>query len=172
MEKYWIVDKDRKLVLSNEDIRTEEDLVLFIPSKKISYFLKYTTLHEKKGKIKIHGNELFDLSEVEILSIPELAKREAYKDFNPEFDVLWFSNIEETLPDPYSTLNLPPIMSVTCLYLIKSPNGYMLTKADHQRKRTWLWRSRATCGLPGWIRMLSAWWRSPPAANMPSSDFP
>jgi hypothetical protein len=134
MEKYWIVDENKKLILSDEDIRPKEDFVLFIPKKKRSYFLKYSTMYNHKGKIKMYGGETYTLDEVEILDIKELSQKEMFKNFNERVDVLWFSNIEETLPNPY-VMPLPPLMQVACTYLVKYPNGYMLTKEDHQRKR-------------------------------------
>ena len=90
MEKYWIVDENKKLILSDEDIRPKKDLVLFIPKKKRSYFLKYSTMYNCKGKIKMYGGETYNLDEVEILDIKELSKKEMFKDFNEKTDTMVF----------------------------------------------------------------------------------
>ena len=82
----------------------------------------------------MHGGDIYSLDEVEVLDSKELSQKEPFKDFNERLDILWFSNIEDSLPDPY-TMHLPPLMQVACTYLIKYPNGFMLTKEDHQRKR-------------------------------------
>lgn len=135
-KKYWIVNEEsRKMELSDEPRRPKSDWFLFSSKRNTTCILKYTDLPDHNGRIMIFG-ELYLPEEVELLTLKELRKKPVYSDFNEEKDILWFSDIEDTLPNPWlSRPDLPPIIWITCAQIIKYPNGYMLPKQDHQKKR-------------------------------------
>ena len=134
MSKYWIVGKDKKLKLSNERIPSEEELYLYDEKTNMVTSLKYTVLKDYNGKIKPFGKAISPEDAV-ILNLEELRKKPLFEDFDEDRDILWFaSGFEDSLPDPY-TVKLPPIVKVTCVQIIKYPNGYMLPKEEHQKKR-------------------------------------
>lgn len=134
MNKYWIVGKDKKFKLSDERIPSEEELYLYDEKSNIITSLKYTVLQDFNGKIKPFGKAI-NPEDAVILNLEELRKKPLFEDFDEDKDILWFaSGYEDSLPDPYM-VKLPPIVKVTCAQIVKYPNGYMLPKEEHQKKR-------------------------------------
>lgn len=134
MSKYWVVNKDRKLELSEEKIFPKEELFLYDSKTNMVTLLRYTELKDFNGKIKPFGKSM-DPKDAVILTLEELRKKPLFEDYDEEKDILWFaSGFEDALPDPYA-MELPPIVKVTCAQIVKYPNGYMLPKEEHQKKR-------------------------------------
>nr|DAR75081.1 MAG TPA: hypothetical protein [Caudoviricetes sp.] len=134
--KYWVVnEKEKKLELSDVPKRPKDNWFLYSKNTKMTCILKYSDIIDHNGKLMLFG-ELCEPDKVELLTLKELRKKPLYSDFDEEKDILWFSDIEDTLPDPWKSYpDLPPIIWITCAQIIKYPNGYMLSKQDHQKKR-------------------------------------
>ena len=134
MNTYWIVGQETKFKLSDERIPSEEELYLYDEKSNMVTSLKYTVLQDFNGKIKPFGKAI-NPEDAVILNLEELRKKPLFEDFDEDKDILWFaSGYEDSLPDPYM-VNLPPIVKVTCAQIVKYPNGYMLPKEEHQKKR-------------------------------------